>query len=149
VSNFRQNATGILRAYRAAVAGPKKILIVEGNEDNRALLTLILARDGYDVAEAATALAALHKARVFGPDLVIMGLCLPGMSGDEATAHLKAEPSTKHIPVIINTGLPSKSTRVENAIAAGAVEVLYKPTSVKAFREVVNRYLGEAACSTS
>lgn len=125
------------------MARKKRILVVEDNPDSRSLLALILGRSGYDIAEAATGLDAIDQAHATHPDLIIMDLGLPGMTGDEATARLKADESTRHIPVIVNTAFHRGSVQVERAIAAGAAQVLHKPTPLKVFQEVAHRYLSE------
>ena len=119
----------------------KRILIVEDNSNCRELLALILRRSGYDIAEAATRLDAIDQAHATRPDLIIMDLGLPEMTGDEATARLKADSSTRDIPVIVNTAFHRESSLVGRAIAAGAAEILYKPTPLKVFEEVARRYL--------
>ena len=119
----------------------KRILIVEDNADSRELLVLLLRRLGYEVAEAATGLAAIEQTRATRPDLIIMDLGLPGITGDEATARLKADPSTRDIPVIVNTAFNKEAALVERAIAVGAAEILYKPTNLKVLLDVVHRYL--------
>ena len=119
----------------------KRILIVEDNADSRELLVLLLRRLGYEVAEAATGLAAIEQTRATRPDLIIMDLGLPGITGDEATARLKADPSTRDIPVIVNSAFNKEAALVERAIAVGAAEILYKPTNLKVLLEVVHRYL--------
>jgi len=123
------------------VAYKKRILIVEDNSESRELLALILRRSGYDVAEAATGLDAIDQAHATRPDLIIMDLGLPQITGDEATARLKADPSTRDIPVIVNTAFHRESSLVKCAIAAGAAEILYKPTPLKVFEEIALRYL--------
>lgn len=119
----------------------KRILIVEDNSESRELLALILRRSGYDIAEAATGLDAIDQAHATRPDLIIMDLGLPEITGDEATARLKADPSTRHIPVIINTGFHRESSLVKCAIAAGACEVLYKPIALRNLDEALRRLL--------
>jgi two-component system, cell cycle response regulator DivK len=119
----------------------KRILIVEDNPDSRELLVLWLRRSGYEIAEAATGLDAIDQAHLTRPDLIIMDLGLPEITGDEATARLKADPSTRDIPVIVNTAFPKGAPPVERALAVGAAEILYKPTDLKALLEVVHRYL--------
>ena len=126
---------------RGSVACKKKILIVEDNSESRELLAFILRRSGYDIAEAATALDAIDQAHATHPDLIIMDLGLPEITGDEATARLKADPSTRDIPVIVNTAFHRESSLVKCAIVAGAAEILYKPTPLKVFEEVARRYL--------
>jgi CheY-like chemotaxis protein len=122
------------------MAHKQKILIVEDNADGRELLALYIRRLGYEVFEAATGLEALDQAHAVHPDLILMDLALPKMPGYEATARLKADPSTRDIPVIVNTAF-HKGPFVESAIAAGAAEILHKPVSLKALEEVVRRYL--------
>jgi CheY-like chemotaxis protein len=123
------------------MACKKRILIVEDNSHCRELLALWLRRSGYEVAEATTGLAAIDQARATQPELIIMDLGLPGITGDEATARLKADPSTRDIPVIVNTAFPKGAPLVKRAIAVGAAEILYKPTNLKALEEVVRRCL--------
>ena len=134
--------------------GKKRILVVEDNRESRELLALVLRRSGYDIAEAATGLDAINQAHATHPDLIIMDLGLPGITGDEATARLKADASTRDIPVIVNTAFHRQSTLVERAIVAGAAMILHKPTPLKVFEEVVRRYLSpeymiNASCTTA
>jgi CheY-like chemotaxis protein len=119
----------------------KRILIVEDIADCRDLLVLVLRRAGYEVDEAATGLAAIARAQAMRPDLIIMDLSLPGMTGDEATAHLKKHPFTRDIPVVVYTALHRQSPLVQQAITAGAVDILYKPVALKTFEEAVGRYV--------
>lgn len=119
--------------------------MVEDNPDSRNLLALILGRSGYDIAEAATGLDAIDQAHATQPDLIFMDLGLPGMTGDEATARLKADEATRHIPVIVNTAFHRGSAQVERAIAAGAAQVLHKPTPLKVFQEVAQQYLSDTS----
>ena len=91
-------------------------------------MALVLGQLGYDIAEAATGLDAIDQARAVHPDLIFMDLGLPGITGDEAIARLKADPSTREIPVIVNTAFHKSSVFVERAIAFGAVEILHKPS---------------------
>jgi CheY-like chemotaxis protein len=118
----------------------KRILIVDDNSDYRQLLALFLTRSGYDVAEAMTGLAAVEQTRATRPDLIVMDLGLPGITGDEATALLKADPSTRDIPVIVNTAYHQGTSLVERAIA-GATAILHKPTNLKALQEIVRRFI--------
>ena len=83
------------------MAHKQKILIVEDDADGRELFALHIRRLGYEVFEAATGLEALDQARAVHPDLILMDLALPKMPGYEATARLKADPSTRDIPVIV------------------------------------------------
>jgi CheY-like chemotaxis protein len=131
------------------MAGKKKILIVEDNSDIRHLMVFFLDQMGYDVVEAATGLAAIERAIVTLPDLITMDLGLPDITGDKATARLKADPSTKHIPVIAITAYYKESPLVESAVAAGACEVLHKPIALRSLDDAVRRLLRSSPNETT
>lgn len=131
------------------MAGKKKILIVEDNSDIRHLMVFFLDQMGYDVVEAATGLAAIERAIVTLPDLITMDLGLPDITGDKATARLKADPSTKHIPVIAITAYYKESPLVESAVAAGACEVLHKPIALRSLDDAVRRLLWSSPNETT
>jgi CheY-like chemotaxis protein len=118
----------------------KKILLVDDNDDCRGLLALCITHFGYDVFEAATAREAVDRVTAVHPDLIMMDLNLPGMSGEEATTCLKANPATKEIPVLINTGF-IHGTETTRVLQAGASEILHKPVDLLTLREVLYRYL--------
>lgn len=123
------------------MADKKKILLVEDHLDIRRLLALFLEGAGYDVVEAETGLAAIERANATHPDLITMDLGLPDMTGDEAIARLKADPSTNHIPVIVITAYYGGSPLVESALAAGACEVLHKPVALRILEDTLRRVL--------
>lgn len=118
----------------------KKILVVEDNADARELLAFFFQRSGYEVIEAANGLEAIDQAHAAHPHLILMDLGLPKLTGDEATARLKADSSTKDIPVIICTAF-HKGTLVDKAMAAGAAELLLKPIDMKTLLGVLHRHL--------
>src|SRR5262249_60141563 len=80
----------------------KKILIADENNACRQSLGGLIKGLGHEVIEAATGQEAIDKASSMHPDLIMMDLRLPGMNGDEATARLKKNPSTRNIPVLIS-----------------------------------------------
>lgn len=81
---------------------------------------------GYETVEAATGIEALTQARATCPDLILMDLALPVVSGDKAMAWLKEDPLTSHIPIVVMTAF-SYGTLVDRARAVGAAEILNKP----------------------
>jgi len=125
------------------MATKKKILIVEDNNDYRNLLVLFLGREGYEIAEARTGREAIEQVHATHPDLIIMDLGLPGITGDEAIAHFKADPSTRKIPIIVATAFHEAAACVESVVAAGADEILHKPITWTTIQEVLSRYLSE------
>jgi CheY-like chemotaxis protein len=122
------------------VARRKKILIVEDNNDWRDLLAKFLNRFGYDAIEADSGREAIGKAFEMHPDLILMDIYLPDITGDEITARLKANPATQDIPVIITTALLQRTAR-NRALHAGAAEILEKPFGIPTLREVLDRHL--------
>ena len=137
--------TGILCApapYMRNAA--KKILIVDENDASRESLGAFIKGLGYEVVEAVTGPQAIDTASSIHPDLIMMGLRLPGMNGDEATARLKAKMSTRNIPILINTGWTTACNveeRANRALLAGAAEILYKPFHLSMLRDVLRTYL--------
>ncbi len=126
------------------MSNPKKILIVDGDIAFRGSLSVFIKSLGHEVFEAATGLDALEKASSTHPDLIIMDVRLPGMNGDEVTRQLKKTLSTRHIPIVINTGWTTACNveeRIERALTAGASEVLYKPLQFPMLRDVMRTYL--------
>lgn len=105
---------------------PKTILLVEDNEDNRIIYATALRFAGYEVVEAVTGTEGVQRARTSKPDLVLMDISVPELDGWEATAVLKADPTTRHIPVIAVTAhaLPGDE---ERSLAAGCDGYLAKP----------------------
>jgi two-component system, cell cycle response regulator DivK len=131
-----------LRPYMRSTA--KKILIVDENGASREALGASIKGLGYEVLEAASGLEAIDKASSVRPDLIMMDLRLSGMNGDEATARLKKNLSTRNIPVLISTGWTTACNvgdRVDRALEAGAEEILYKPFQIPMLRNVLRTYL--------
>jgi CheY-like chemotaxis protein len=122
----------------------KKILVVDGNNGSRESLRDFLQGLGHEVHEASTGLEAIDKASSLHPNLIMMELRLPEMTGDEATKRLKSNMATRHIPIVINTGWTTACNieeRVDRALTAGAEEVLYKPFYLPMVRDVLRTYL--------
>jgi len=106
----------------------KTILYVEDNEFNRKIVRQLLARTTYRLIEAADGEAGVATAREARPDLVIMDIQLPKLSGLEATRQLSAAPETRGIPVIVITSFALAGDE-QKAREAGAVAYLAKPYS--------------------
>ena len=104
--------------------GPKKkILLVEEEDDWRDLLTMVIARSGYEVIQAATGSEAMIQATAANPDLILLNLGVPGIRADNIMSQLKINPSTRDIPVIVET-VQVDNPDVRLAVRAGAKEVL-------------------------
>ncbi len=103
-----------------------KILLVEDNELNRDMLSRRLERKGFEVVLAVDGKAAIEAALSQRPDLILMDMDLPIISGWEATQQLKANAATSDIPVIALTA-HAMSTDRDRALAAGCDEYETKP----------------------
>jgi len=103
-----------------------KILYVEDNDDNVYMLRNRLTRAGFTVVIATDGVQGVAMAGSERPDLIIMDLTLPDMDGWEATRRIKADPATKHIPVVALTANAMEGDR-EKALAAGCDDFDTKP----------------------
>ena len=116
------------------------VLIVEDNPRNLKLVRDVLGHAGYETLEAPDAEAGLALAREKRPDLVLMDINLPGMTGVEALAHLRADAATAAIPVAALTAYAMKDDRAR-ILAAGFDGYLEKPVDVRALPEQVEALL--------
>ncbi len=116
------------------------ILIVDDEEDVLELVRYNLAKEGYAVIAAETGERALTQAHAKGPDLIILDLMLPGIDGLEVCKQLKAEPKTRHIPIIMLTAKGEESDIV-TGLELGADDYVTKPFSPKVLIARVRRTL--------
>jgi two-component system alkaline phosphatase synthesis response regulator PhoP len=105
-----------------------KILIAEDERDIRDLITFTLNFGGYQVVAAANGEEALEKARVEIPDLIMMDVRMPKMTGYEACQEMKKDDRIKHIPVVFLSAKGQES-EVATGLDVGAVEYILKPFS--------------------
>jgi two-component system, cell cycle response regulator DivK len=103
-----------------------KILLVEDNEMNRDMLSRRLERKGYQVVMAVDGAAGVAMAQTEAPDIILMDMSLPVLDGWEATRRIKADESTRLIPVIALTAHAMAGDR-EKAISAGCEDYDTKP----------------------
>lgn len=127
-------------------AGPgimaKTVLIVEDNELNMKLFHDLLEAHGYDTIQTRNGLEAIDLAREHRPDLILMDIQLPEVSGLEVTKWIKEDDDLRSIPVIAVTAFAMKGD--EERIRQGGCEAyISKPISVARFIETVRSYLGE------
>ena len=106
--------------------GPAKILVVDDTPANVKLLVDVLAARGFEVASAVNGEEALAKVAQDMPDLVLLDIMMPGLSGYEVCKRLRANPQTALLPVVLCTSLDPQQERV-NGIEAGADDFLSKP----------------------
>ena len=120
----------------------KKILIVEDNELNMKLFNDLLEANGYEIIQTRNGLEALELVKTHMPDLILMDIQLPEVSGLEVTKWIKEDDDVKHIPVIAVTAFAMKGD--EERIRQGGCEAyISKPISVGSFVQTIKHYLGD------
>jgi len=118
----------------------KKILVVEDNELNMKLFCDLLEAHDYETIQTRDGMAALELAREHAPDLILMDIQLPEVSGLEVTKWIKEDDRLKSIPVVAVTAFAMKGD--EEKIREGGCEAyIAKPISVANFLETVQRFL--------
>lgn len=123
------------------------IMIVEDNEPSRDALARRLERRGFRTLLAGDGRQAVSLARSGQPDLILMDLGLPEMDGWEATRQLKADESTRHIPIIVLSAHAMTSDR-ELALAAGGDDFDTKPVRFQQLLEKMDALLTGKAISS-
>jgi two-component system, cell cycle response regulator DivK len=120
---------------------PKTILVVEDNDLNTKLFRTILEAYGYHVIHTENGVAALSLARQHRPDLILMNIQLPDVSGTEVTKWMKAAIDLRSIPIIAVTAFATSEDEV--AIReSGCDGYIPKPISVGSFIETIEQFLG-------
>lgn len=108
----------------------KSVLVIDDEKDIRELLQYNLSKEGYEVLTAKTGEEGFETARSKKPDLIVLDLMLPGVDGLEICRMLRANASTKHLPILM---LTAKGTETDQVVGLelGADEYIVKPFSVK------------------
>lgn len=120
----------------------KRILIVEDNDLNLKLFRDLLAAHGYETIETKDGLEAILLTRNERPDLILMDIQLPEISGLDVTRRLKADVAIRDIPIIAVTAFAMKDDE-EKILSAGCEAYISKPISIVPFLNTVRRFLGE------
>ena len=140
--------SGDIADYEAAnltKAGPmtKTVMIVEDNDLNMKLFHDLLDAHGYQTLQTRNGMEALEQARKQRPDLILMDIQLPEVSGLEVTKWLKEDDNLRSIPVVAVTAFAMKGD--EERIREGGCEAyISKPISVSKFMDTVRQFIGDA-----
>ena len=116
----------------------KSILIIEDDDLNMKLFCDVLRAQGFEVFESREGVPGFRMARLRRPDLIVMDIQLPAISGLEITGWLKDDPELKSIPVVAVTAFASRDDE-SRILAAGCEAYLAKPISVARFVDTVRR----------
>ncbi len=118
----------------------KKVLIVEDNELNMKLFNDLLEAHNIETLQTRTGVNALELVREHRPDLILMDIQLPEISGLEVTRQIKDDPDLAHIPIIAVTAFAMRGDE-KKIRDEGCEDYISKPISVPHFISVVNRFL--------
>lgn len=119
---------------------PKKILIVEDNDLNLKLFRDLLGANGYETIETREGLEAISLTRNMMPDLILMDIQLPEISGLDITKKIKADPQICDIPVVAVTAFAMKDDE-DKIMQAGCEAYLSKPIAIDQFLSTIRRFL--------
>ncbi len=122
---------------------PKTVLIVEDNELNQTLFVDILESRGYLTLRTPDGVTGFEIARARQPDLIVMDIQLPAISGLEITRWIKSDPLVAHIPVLAVTAFAMRGDEARIR-EAGCEAYLPKPVSLAAFLEEVESLLARS-----
>ncbi len=120
----------------------KRILVVEDEDSVRELEKFILESQGYDVMEAKDGLEGLAKAEFRRPDLILLDLMMPDVSGGRMFDEMKEHPATAGIPIIVVTGKPDAHDMFDEEI--GPENVIMKPFDAQTLIDRIREHIGEA-----
>ncbi|MBN1383291.1 MAG: response regulator [Elusimicrobia bacterium] len=114
----------------------QKILLVDDEPAILKILGNVFSDEGYSIAATSTGEAGIEKAKEFNPDLVILDVMLPGMNGFEVCRVLKEDDKTKHIAILMLTGISILAEHKKKALDLGADDYMTKPFDME---DLINR----------
>lgn len=123
---------------------PKRILLVDDYPDALEIWGLYLRSLGYDVETADDGLEAVEQAHRYHPDIIVLDLELPGITGFEAAVRLRAASDTRHIPLIAATGY-SHVKQLDQARESGFDSIVVKPCEPSALVAEIERLLSDTS----
>ncbi len=131
---------GMLVTSSALKQNRKRILIVEDNDLNLKLFRDLLTANGFETIETKEGREAITLTRSLRPDLILMDIQLPEISGLEVTERIKADADIKHIPIIAVTAFAMKDDE-EKILRAGCEAYISKPISINDFLTAIRKFL--------
>jgi len=138
---YQESRPNVERRFAEPRLAAQSVLIVEDNELNMKLFNDLLAAHGYRTIQTRNGFEALELARKHRPDLILMDIQLPEVSGLEVTRWLKDDDDLCQIPIVAVTAFAMKGD--EERIRSGGCEAyISKPISVMSFLETIRRFIG-------
>jgi two-component system cell cycle response regulator DivK len=133
--------SGTMLGVEPSHPAAKRILVVEDNELNMKLLNDVLEAHGYEVMSTGRGMVAVEWARQYRPNLILMDLQLPDLSGLEATRQIKAAKETRDIPVIAVTAFAMAGDE-KKALDHGCDAYVAKPIVLRSFLDLIAGFIG-------
>lgn len=118
-----------------------KILVVDDDETTLFIFRTFLAKAGHDVETACDGMEGLEKAAAFKPDLILLDINMPRMSGFDVAKKLKESETTKNIPIFIMTSLKQEAN-IKRGYELGIEEYFTKPTNIEHLKLRIDKFLG-------
>lgn len=115
-----------MSGFHAAAVRSARLLVVDDQRDNREVLEIILASEGFVIQTAGSGAEALASVAQVPPDLILLDIMMPGMDGYQVAIQIKGNPATRSIPILMVTALSGAVVRAR-ALGAGAEDLLAKP----------------------
>jgi CheY-like chemotaxis protein len=122
------------------------VLIAEDHADTRSLLKLLLEMRGYSVIEAADGEDAVWAAEKNSPDLILMDITLPHLSGLDAARQIHRFEKLNRVPIVFMSGHAQKGY-CDAAFSAGAADYLVKPINLNQLENIIDKHLGQLRTS--
>jgi two-component system cell cycle response regulator DivK len=139
--SYQVPGSGVERRSADARLAARSVLIVEDNELNMKLFNDLLVANGYRTIQTRSGFEALELARKHRPNLIVMDIQLPEVSGLEVTRWLKDDDELCQIPIVAVTAFAMKGD--EERIHSGGCEAyISKPISVMSFLETIRKFIG-------
>ena len=138
---YQESRPNVERRFAEPRLAAQSVLIVEDNELNMKLFNDLLAAHGYRTIQTRNGFEALELTRKHRPDLILMDIQLPEVSGLEVTRWLKDDDELCQIPIVAVTAFAMKGDE-ERIRSGGCEDYISKPISVMSFLETIRRFIG-------
>ncbi len=123
----------------------KRILVVDDDQDDLKMISMILEPEGYEVVTAENGLDALQQVESKSPDLILLDVMMPELDGFAASDKLKSSPKSQGIPIVLLTGVAKQITKskypINGVLRAQVEEYLEKPVEPEELLRVVASFL--------
>lgn len=126
----------------------RRVLVIEDNEQNLYLMNFLLTKHGFDVVSARDGREGISTARDVAPDLILLDIQLPGMSGHDVAQELRRDPLFASVPIVAVTSYAMPGDR-EQVLAAGCTGYIEKPINPDTFLTQLEEFLARSGQTPS